>query len=213
MSELIATRPPTGVSKKDIEAKAREGYGITSSGLVQRGINLMMDFSPPFYRRLEDYATGLDTTIGIIIEGMLLRRFVELEVKQAVWGTGGAQILPEFTITDKGRLRGLELVAYLRNWFTQEEERKRLELLLQQEEQGMLTDDDKTFLIKKRAGRTWLESEEFAQEQREKKEAEANLTPQQKKAMEITREANRILRTEGEEAASEYLTKIKEGRK
>lgn len=183
MKQGMTVLLPEGIDKEDLKRKAAE-IGIKYTILAQEGIGIIMDWDAAFYHRVKDYADGLGITVGMLIESMLLRRFVESEVKQEVWGTGGAQILPEFTITDKGRLRGLELVDYLRSWLTQEEERKRLELLRQQEERGLLTDDDKAFLVKQRAGQTWLESKEYAKE----REAEAKLTPKQKEALDYARE-------------------------
>jgi len=197
MKEFIGTRLPEGITKGKLQSKAWEYDFVAYTQLIQLGIQILVDWDTPFYKMLKDYADGLHTTIGAVIENMILRTFAEREAHKQVWGPSG-QLLPEFSVMGNKPLTGLELFSFLKDWFVQKEERERVNLLLREEKQGLLTDDDKAFLIKKRAGQTWLESAEFAKEQREEKEAKtkASLTPKQQ-----------------EEILATNRRKIKEGRK
>ena len=211
--EIVSTLLPEEISKERLQKKAAE-YGLPYTVLMQRAIQIVVEWDPLFYELVKGYADALHITLGAAIEGMILRTFAEREARKEVWGSSGGEILPEFSIMGNKPMTGKELFGFLKDWFIQKEEQERVNLLLREEDEGIpLSDDDKAFLIKKRKGQTWLESKECAQEQQEKKEAEAQLTPKQREAMrhslEVTREVNRILREEGEEAAHEYLRKIK----
>jgi len=213
MKESMTVLLPEGIQKRDLKQKAFE-IGIRYTVLAQEGIGIVMDWDAPFYHIVKDWAEGLNVSVGRLVENLILGKFAQIEAQEKVWGKS-EEILPEFTVMGKEMLTGEPLSSFLTDWYTRAEERKRVNLLLREEEEGIpLSDDDKAFLIKKRAGRTWLESEEFAQEQREREEAEARLTPKQRKAAEysreITRKLNRIFRQQGEEAAHEYIMKVRE---
>ena len=210
MADLLAVLTPEEVTKENIQEKARE-YGTEYPELVRYGLKLMMDIEAPFFRMMCAWAEALNTSPGKVMQNLVLARLARDEAERAVWGTKGGQLLLEFSIMGNKPMTGLELFDFLKRIYFEEEEKKRMEVLIREEEDGIpLSDNDKKFLISKRQGRTWLESEEYAQAQNEEKEAEANLTPKQKRALEVTREANRLLRTEGEASAMDYLAKVKE---
>jgi len=211
--EVISTRLPEGITRQALEEKAREHH-ITIRELIQEGIRLIMGFNIPFYRMVHDFALGLKVPEWMVLENLTISWFAHREAQREVWGYED-ELIEEFVAMDDKNLTGKEILEYLRMAFIQEEERERLNLLLEEEEKGLpLNDDDKAFLIRKRQGRTWLESEEYKREKMAEQEAWERLTPKQKAAieysLEISRRGNRIMREFGEEVASEYFKKVKE---
>jgi len=113
-NELIASRLPPGINKEKLKKKAAE-YGLTYSGLVQEGLQILVNLDTPFYKMVKDRAEKLNLPLGFVIENMLLRRFVDGEDNEPE---------PEFVVINGKMLTGMELYDYLKGRLIQEKQKR-----------------------------------------------------------------------------------------
>lgn len=121
--------------------------------------------TPRMYQKLEKWVKQLSELTGFaphtIVENTLIGVIASRDAEHAVYGDF-ARTLDEFQIIETGVITGDELYQRIFDERLQEYKERRERELLQSEAAGApLDDDEKTFLIGRRKGRAWLESDEF----------------------------------------------------
>lgn len=162
-NELLSVRlPVNSFTLEDVDKKASE-LGLTRSELVIKAVDMMLNFDKVFIEKAQHYSKGLHIPEWLVIQNMAIKRMVELDTHRKVWNAGN--LLPEFVFIDDKAVTGSELIKRLENQTFQEEEKKKVEALLRREYYGVpISNEDKALLIKHRAGKAWLESEEYKKE-------------------------------------------------
>ena len=162
-NELLSVRlPVNSFTLEDVDKKASE-LGLTRSELVIKAVDMMLNFDKVFIEKAQHYSKGLHIPEWLVIQNMAIKRMVELDTHRKVWNAGN--LLPEFVFIDDKTVTGSELIKRLENQTFQEEEKKKVEALLRREYYGVpISNEDKALLIKHRAGKAWLESEEYKKE-------------------------------------------------
>lgn len=162
-NELLSVRlPVNSFTLKDVDKKTSE-LGLTRSELVIKAVDMMLNFDKVFIEKAQHYSKGLHIPEWLVIQNMAIKRMVELDTHRKVWNAGN--LLPEFVFIDDKAVTGSELIKRLENQTFQEEEKKKVEALLRREYYGVpISNEDKALLIKHRAGKAWLESEEYKKE-------------------------------------------------
>lgn len=160
--EVINVRLPEGVNIEQIDAKA-ESYGLSRSAYITKAIELFLDLDPLSLMKIQNYSNRVDAPVGVVMQNTVIKELARQAAKADVWGPA-AELKLEF-VNDRGKyVVGDDLFFTLYNDYKDKFTQDKIKQLLEDEIYGLLNDDDKAFLIQHRAGKTWLESEEYKDE-------------------------------------------------
>lgn len=153
---------------EDIEEKAAH-YGMEKSEFIMTAVDMMMNFDETFYKRIQGYSEGLHIPEWLVMQNMIIKRMADEAAEYEVFGPSG-KVLDEFMLVGEGFKRraitGEELFNNLKQQYKVNYEKKAVQELLKEEAYGIpLKENEKALLIKYRAGKTWLESDEYKKEQ------------------------------------------------
>ena len=157
------------VSDRDRLQKQAESEGKTLSELIRERVELTPSLDPVVRRHVQELSESLGIPAHTVIQNMIVRVMAERQAREEVFGAAFSRVLEEFMQTDEGLLTGERLFDILLKKFREEYGREREEILLEIEASGVpLEENDRTFLISRRTGHAWLNSEEFREEHRER---------------------------------------------
>lgn len=161
-------RVPDGLIEK-IDQYAKE-HGQNKTDFVLKAIDMLLNFDEVFFSRVNEYSKGLNIPEWLVIQNMIIKQMAIDAAETEVWGPL-QKPLKEFISVNDGTgyktMTGEELFIMLKKQFVQDNEKEKIRTLLDREPFGRISEDDRKFLIKHRAGRSWLESEEYKKEKEE----------------------------------------------
>lgn len=111
-----------------IDERAKD-LGLNRSKFVVLALQMMINFDPAFWGRIQSYSKGLNVPEWVVIQNMLIKRFAKEEAEYEVCGEK-ATILEEFlTLQESSGPRmatGKELFKILKEHYVKEYERNYL---------------------------------------------------------------------------------------
>jgi len=159
-SEPMSIRLPEGLIA-DMKVAA-ERHGLSQTAFITKALEAWTYFDVDVLNMLGEWARGLNTSLYVVMETFLIDRLAREAADIDINGPSPKE-LPEFIPTTQGFLKGKQLFNTLKVKYAGQLEKEKVKELLEREPFG-LEDDEKAFLLKHRAGRTWLESYEYKKE-------------------------------------------------
>lgn len=100
---------------KERYEKVADERGISMSAFIKESLDICTSFDKGFINMVRDISRKLNVPISMLIKTWVIRRAVELEIKNEIFG--GGELLEEFQFTSTGPISGLELVENLKSVF------------------------------------------------------------------------------------------------
>lgn len=167
-------RVKEGYLEKVDEAAAR--YNMNRTEFVLKAIDILANFDETFFKKIQQLSNTLNLPEWVVIQNIILDEMAKEVAELAVWDRTSKNFGKFMWIEDKAGSRIMTGSEYFDNRIKQyiwEEEKRKVEVLLRREYYGIpISDEDKALLIKHRAGKTWLESEEYKKEMETQAEVE-----------------------------------------
>lgn len=180
--EVINIRLPEGINTEQVDAVA-EKYGLTRSAFITKAIELFMQVDPVSYFKIQAYANQEGFPVGIILQNTVIKDLAYKAAKADVWGPS-VDLMFELSSKEDGFIVGDELFLTLYDMYKRDFVQDKIKFLLEEEAFDTIDDEGKAFLIEHRAGKAWLESDEYkvelAFQQRLKAKSEVKSKPQKK---------------------------------
>ncbi len=175
-NELIQARlANVTFSVADIDKKAAD-LGMNRSELILKAVDMLMNFDEVFFNRIQKRSNDFNIPEWVVMQNMIIKSMAKDAARAIVWGPE-TRMLDEFMIRNDGvearAITGEELFNTLRDKYIRDEEKKLLKLAIREDSHGLHLDEKEVaVLIKYRRGKTWLESDEYKELQREQAEHE-----------------------------------------
>ena len=180
-------------SEMDQVKKWADEHGRSRSEFARERILAEPPLSAFFHDLIEGFS-GIGKPYGWILERIIADYFARRTAYQHVWGVpmNLFEFAEHFDTSGESALEGERFVRWLQDVHTRDMVRERIEGLLRQENLYFpLPPHDAKFMVEHRAGRSWRESEQYAQKQSENAEREQILN-------EFEREHGSLPRARGE---------------
>lgn len=158
-NDHVGLRLPENITKEDIDRKANE-MGISRAAFINRAIELLLQFDGVSFAKIQAYANQEGFPVGILLQNTVIKDLAYKAAKADVWGPS-VDLMFELSSKEDGFIVGDELFLTLYGMYKKDFIQEKIKLLLEEEVYDLLTDEEKAFMIEHRAGKAWLESDEY----------------------------------------------------